>query len=380
MKVVLVGDVQAHQWAKFPETDKNGNNLRLLDTVKELNRIQGLCVKNKVDVCCVLGDIFEARNAIETTVMNAVYRAFYNFVEHGIRLVLLMGNHDRADVGREHALEVFKPWCEVVDIPKTLSFPDGDIVAIPFHPNSKAVVRAIKKTVTKNTKLLLLHTAVKTLQMPNGKVWGEGISLEDIPEHVHCVLGHYHRFSELRTNRVWYLGSMNHVDKGDASFEKYFAVFDSKKGKMTFHKTRGPRFVSVAVDVMPVKDRDNSDLIENYYSQCHGNFVTVSSIPPEIVQSGDMKAVEDLLKKCGARHVEFGLRTQLPMSPGKIVLDPLNKATPMTVIENYVEETDTDLDKEELVEVGADIIQDAGISVEEEGVFNTADDLLVEIQ
>jgi DNA repair exonuclease SbcCD nuclease subunit len=372
MKVVLIGDVQSHVWQRYPETDEQGRNLRLMDTVNELGRIRQLCTKNKVDVVCVLGDIFEARNALEINVLNAVYKAFYDYVDHGIRLILLVGNHDRTDVGHEHALEVFKPWCEVVDSPTTLRLPDGDIVAIPFMPNAKRVTRAIKESVTKTTKLLLLHTAVKSLKMPNGKIWGEGISLEDIPRHVYCVLGHYHRYSELRPNRVWYLGSMIQVDQGDASFDKYFAVYDSTKDKMSFHNTHGPRFVSVDVDVMPIKNIDNSALIEKYYSQCAGNFVTIRSIPKGVE---NLSEVEDLIKKCGARHVEFGLRTQLPMSPGKIILDPLKPAVAMDVIENYVEESDTPLDKEELITVGAEIIAE----VEPEGIIDTVDTELVEI-
>lgn len=368
----MIGDVQAHQWQRYPETDKQGNNLRLLDTVNELGRIRALCTKNKVDVVCVLGDIFEARNAIEVTVLNAVYKAFYDYVDHGIRLILLVGNHDRTDVGREHALEVFKPWCEVIDSPTTLRLPDGDIVAIPFMPNAKHVTKAIKESVTKNTKLLLLHTAVKSLKMPNGKVWGEGISLEDIPRHVYCMLGHYHRYSELRTNRVWYLGSMTQIDQGDASFDKYFAVYDSVKDKISFYNTQGPRFVSVDVDVMPNKHDDNAELIESYYSQCFNNFVTVRSIPKEVA---NLAEVEDLIKKCGARHIEFGLRTQLPMSPGKIILDPINGAVPMQVIENYVSESDTPLDKEELISVGMEVME----AVDPEGILDTVDTELVEI-
>ncbi len=96
MRIVCVGDLQTHNWSKFPETNKDGVNLRLLDTVKELDRIRGLCVKNKVDIVCVLGDVFQARNAIEITVLNAVYKAMYAFVDHGMRVILLVGNHDMA--------------------------------------------------------------------------------------------------------------------------------------------------------------------------------------------------------------------------------------------------------------------------------------------
>lgn len=356
MKLVMLGDLQSHNWKRYPETDKDGNNLRLMDTVNELGRIRKLSTKNKVDAVAVLGDIFEARNTLDVTVLNAVYRAFYDFVDHGMKLILLVGNHDRTDVGREHALEVFKPFCEVIERPTTLKIAGAELVAIPFHPRTAALRRAIQMCVTRDTKLLLMHTAIKQLQMPDGKTWGEGIALDDIPRHVLAMLGHFHRFTELRPNRVWYLGSLTQIDQGDASIDKYFAVYDSAKSKMAFYPTQGPRFVSIDVDTLPSdrKGVDNSELVEKLYYQCAGNFVTVRTLPPEVT---DLAEVSDFLKKCGARHVEFGLRTTLPMSPGRVYTPTMQDAKPIDVVKTYVEETDTQLDKEELVETGVAIIE-----------------------
>lgn len=367
MKMVLIGDLQSHNWKRYPETDEHGVNLRLLDTIKELDRIRKMCTKNKVDALAVLGDIFEARNTLDVTVLNAVYRALYSYVDHGIPVILLVGNHDRTDVGSEHALEVFKPFCTVVERPATLTIGGEDVVAIPFHPRTAVLKKAIRTTVTPDTRLLLMHTAIRQFKMPDGSTWGEGIDLEDIPTHVVAVLGHYHRFTELRTNKVWYLGSMIQVDQGDASIDKYFGVYDSGKKRLHFYPTQGPKFVAVDVETLPSARRnaDNAELVERFYTQCCGNFVTVRSIPPE---TQDLAEIEDFLKKCGARHVEFGLHTTLPMSPGRVFTPALADASPREVIQNYIAETDTHLDKDELVASGVAIVEQV----------STADDLLQE--
>lgn len=353
MKVVIVGDLQTHQWAKYPETSYDGQNLRLLDTVRELRRICELCTRNKVEMVCILGDIFEARNALQVNVLNAVSKAFYEYVSNGIKLVLLVGNHDRTDVGKEHALEVFKPWCTVVDRPTVLADGDGNIVAIPFHPKPEAVVRAIENNVTNNTKLLLLHTGIQSLTLPSGKVWGDGITLQDIPLHVQCLLGHYHRHTELRTGRVWFLGSMLQVDHGDAGTDKFFALYDSDKNKVYFKPTKGPKFVTTSVEGLPDRRKDNSELIEKYYLQVNGNFVKVDGVPPDTTEFGPVK---QFLLNCGARHVEFALQTQLPQgafpvdTQGNTIVDATN------VVKRYVDETETPLDKDHLVETGVEIL------------------------
>lgn len=348
MKFMFISDIQTHAWKNYPETDANGINLRLLDTTNELNRLCKLAVKNGVECVFILGDIFEARNAIDVTVLNQVYNAFKTFKDHDIRVVLLVGNHDRTSVGNEHALEVFKSFCDVVDIPTTFPFNGGDVVAVPFHPNPRAIARAIKDTVTDETKILLLHCAVKSLVMQNGKFWGDGISLEDIPKHVVCLLGHYHKYAELRTGRVYYLGSMLQVDRSDAGTTKYFAVYDStvKDRPLRFFPTKGPKFVAIDIE------RHTQGCYDDLADLIDGNFVTVKSMPAGFY---DVNAVRDMVLKAGARHVDIAVQTQFPAMPPELV--ETAESSPVHVVEEYVEQAETPLDKAVLTDLGVAILQ-----------------------
>ena len=357
MKFMFIGDLQSHAWKNYPETDEKGVNLRLLDTSNELNRLCKLAVRNSVECVFVLGDIFEARNTLDITVLNQVYRAFMTFKESNIRVILLVGNHDRTGVGNEHALEVFKPFCEVVDIPTTFPFIGGDVVAIPFHPNPKVISRAIKETVTEETKILLLHCAVKSLVMPNGRLWGDGISLEDIPKHVICLLGHYHKYAELRTGKVYYLGSMIQVDKSDAGNPKYFVVYDSsvKDRPLRFFQTKGPKFVAIDID------RPTAGYYESLEPLVAGNFVTVKSLPNGF---NDTSAVIDSLKKVGARHVDIAVQTQFPSIMPPELSDTESNLAPVEAVEEYVEQSETNLDKDILTDVGVRIVQTVSRTVD----------------
>lgn len=365
MKLLIIGDVQAHAWKSYPSTDANGVNLRLLDHSRELNRLAVLAVKNRVDAVVVLGDIFEARNAIEVPVLNQMYYAFRTFSDGGVRVILLVGNHDRTGTGAEHALEIFKSFCDVVDVPMTFPFDGGDAVAIPYHPDPKVIDASIKECVTEDTQLLFMHCAVRSLPMPNGKLWGEGISLEAIPRHVTCLLGHYHKFAELRTGKVFYVGSLLQEDRSDAGTVKYYAVYDSSKERrkrLRFIPTQGPRFVSLAVEQhMRGFYNGHSELIS-------GNFVTVSSIPPGVT---DLGAVETAIREQGAREVLFAVQTQMPSTPPTLAAESANE----DIITEYVNQADTNLDKPTLSEVGMTIVTraEARANRVEQGVSDTVD-------
>lgn len=357
MKIVLLSDLQAHKWKNYTETDDKGVNLRILDVFNELDRIRKLSIKNGVEALFVLGDIFEARNELNISVLNNVYYALKGYHDSGIRVVLLVGNHDRTGVGKEHALEVFKPFCEIVDQPKTFPMQGGDVLAIPFYPNAKTTQKAIEKFTTKKTKLIVGHTAIQTLKMPNGELWGQGISLKDIPKHVKAVFGHFHRFSELIPGRVYYVGSMIQVDQSDASIDKFFAVYDSGKDIISFHQTKGPRFVALEFPNV------ESVLFDDYERTIRGNFVTVKSVP---VGYNDFAELEKLIRDRGARHVDWALTVAVCPPPLSLIADAQG-ITHEEVIRHYVEESENvGLNKDDLVNMALDIAEQVGINIEDD--------------
>lgn len=348
MRIVLVSDLQQHKWRNYPEVDEHGVNLRILDVVHELARIRQMALKNRVDALMVLGDIFESRNDLSVSVLNSVYFALKGFTDAGIRVVLLVGNHDRTGVGKEHALEVFTSFCEVVDKPTTLKMNGDEILALPFFPNATTTKRAIQHFTTSKTKLIVAHTAVQSLKMPNGQLWGQGISLDDIPPHTLFISGHYHRYTELIPGRAYFLGSMIQVDQSDSSFDKYFAVYDSRSAKLGFFETKGPRFVAIDIPSL------DPQLLAEIAHVCKGNFVTVKSVPPGYADYG---VITDALKSLGARHIEFALQIPLSIPPLDLASQVQGKDN-MEIVKHYVSEQATDnLEEARLIEIGSETVE-----------------------
>lgn len=366
MKILCVSDLQSYEWNSYPETDERGINLRLLDTVKELKRLHDLSLKNGVKMLCVLGDIFEARSLISVSVLNAVYESLYAFHESGIKVVLLVGNHDRTSVGNDHALKVFKSFATVIDKPTTIPLDHGNLVGIPFHPRDERMRQALAKYVNTKTSLLIMHCAVKSTRLPSGKIWGQGISLDDIPVHVTALLGHFHRWTELRPGKVWYLGSLGPVDFGDASIDKFYAVYNTTNDSVSFHHSRFPQFVTLELSLKegmqydPGRTLTPSHLdIEKYLGVIPGNFLKIKRLPMGFT---DFQGLSVVLTSLGARHVRPDLESlqglvDISGGPAEDSGPEWSSMPVMEMLEQYVDTTPHNLNSQHLVETGKSIIE-----------------------
>jgi DNA repair exonuclease SbcCD nuclease subunit len=349
MKIMLVSDLQQNRWKSYPECNEEGINLRLLDTEKELGRLQKIAVKNKVEALFVLGDIFEARNELHISVLNSIFRALCHFSYNGIRVVLLVGNHDRAGIGTEHALEVFSTFCDVIDKPTRLEAPLNFVTAIPFLPEKALTEKAIAEFTDADTRLIIAHTSVDVERGLPAQFTQGGIPLSAIPRHMKFVSGHYHKFTELIKNQAYFLGSMLHVDQSDVDIEKFYGVYDSEKDVLRFFPTKGPRFVHI--DLPDIQDAT----LERLEPVIRGNFVTVNSIPQ--TPSMTLADVEGVLRSYGVRAVQFAFFSPLQGPPLSFAskAEGLNHAE---VVREYVEQSHTPLDKEALIDIGTEVVDD----------------------
>lgn len=299
MKAYIIGDLQAHAWKQF-ETDTSQVNSRLMDLINELKRIRQLAVKNKVTNVFILGDVFEERGKIDVVVLNMLYREFLKFKKQNIKVITLVGNHDKVPLGDFHSLEVFQDVCTVCDEPTVYKFRGAKVLAIPFQAESKDTVKALKKF-GRDVDMILMHTAVRGAKLDSGKTWDEGIRLKHIPKKPYVFMGHDHSFKQLR-KRVWYVGSLLHVDWGDAGKEKFFVEWNSKN-KPVFHHTEGPVFKQFKV---PETTRLKKTL--RSLKNCSGNFVRIYYAGSFTDFSKIKRIVTRLLK---ARYVEVFPETHI---------------------------------------------------------------------
>lgn len=293
MKLFFLGDLQLHAWAQYGSVGVDGINSRILDTINELHRVRKKAIKHHVDNVFIVGDIFQERGKLDVVVMISLRRCLQKFKKDSISVYLVLGNHDRVAVGNFHALEMFRDVAIIIDTPSCTSvgFEHGKNIKVgivPFMSDSKETAKAFREF--KSCDIILGHTAVQNVKLQSGKLWSDGIKLGDIPKKPFVFLGHYHTPIKLR-NRVWYLGSLLHVDWSDKGQTKTYAMWDS--GKVSFFPTHGPEFIELVISSIKDLNRLDCDISNNFIKVKWGG---------DIGEIGKLKTI--LLSK-KARSVEI---------------------------------------------------------------------------
>lgn len=295
MKAYILGDLQAHAWSEESITP-NGINARLMDLIRELRRIRKQAIENSVKYVFILGDVFEERGKLDTIVQNSIYREAYKYRKAGIRLILLVGNHDKVPVGDFHSLEVFQDLVTVVAKPAKFDFSGVRVLAIPFMAEPRKVVKVLDKF-GKDADIILMHTSVLKVKINEGAKWTEGIPLSAIPKKPFTLIGHDHKRKKIR-KRVWHVGSLLHVDKGDEGRTKYFAEY--KDGKLEWHPTHGPEFRTIPLsDELFDKVKEKKLKRRKLQGVIEGHFIDVT-YTGKLERIGEIKSK---LLKWGARSV-----------------------------------------------------------------------------
>jgi exonuclease SbcD len=245
----------------------SGLPLRVLDFLKSLDTIIDTAIQDKVDLVLFAGDAYKDRNPAPTFQREWGKRVM-RLSRAGIPTLLLVGNHDTSPaLGRAHTLDPFStlevPNVLVLDHPVFLRPEDLwglplQVIALPWIARSgliasqelissdpEKVNQAIEERLTviihemldeADPNLPIVLTAHASVQ---GAVYGNertvmlggdlilpGSIVRD-PRLDYVALGHIHKSQNLNEGAhppVIYPGSIERVDFGEASDDKFFII------------------------------------------------------------------------------------------------------------------------------------------------------------
>ncbi len=264
----------------------SGLPLRVLDFLKSLDAIINTAIQEKVELVLFAGDAYKDRNP-SLTIQREWGKRVMKLSRAGIPALLLVGNHDTSPaLGRAHTLDPFEtlevPNVRVLDKPCFLG-PDElwglplQVIGLPWISRSgfvasqelastelEKVDQAIEEKLTfivkemiaqADQKLPIVLTAHASVQ---GALYGEertvmlgadlvlpGSLVRD-PRLDYVALGHIHKAQNLNENShppVVYPGSIERVDFGEASDDKYFVIAQVERGhtEVEWRKLSGSR-------------------------------------------------------------------------------------------------------------------------------------------
>ncbi len=250
-----------------------GLPVRVLDFLKSLDTIVDTAIREKVDMVLFAGDAYKDRNPAPTF-QREWGRRVMRLSRAGIPTLLLVGNHDTSPaLGRAHTLDPFDtlevPNVRVVEKPTLLRSADLwdlplQVIALPWLSRSGLIAnlelssaepgevnRAIEERLVVIVQNYLeeadpqLPTVLTAHASVQGAVYGgersvmlggdlilPGSLVRD-PRLDYVALGHIHKAQDLNEHGhppVIYPGSIERVDFGEASDDKYFVIAQVERG------------------------------------------------------------------------------------------------------------------------------------------------------
>jgi DNA repair exonuclease SbcCD nuclease subunit len=171
-----------------------------------------------VDAVVFLGDQTHTHAITHVAVLAFWRETFRMFKDAGIRVIALVGNHDRpGTAGSElHTMMVFEDLCEVVAAPRVI---DG-LLFVPYMDTGEEFLAACRAN---PTRFVAGHNTFDGSKYENGMYAKDGIDVADIPQE-QVLSGHIH--TPQRFGKVWYIGAPRWRTLSDANIERAIWVVE----------------------------------------------------------------------------------------------------------------------------------------------------------
>lgn len=232
--LVLISDTHLAAPAKSPVTE-TGANRRLLELVESLDKALDLAVQNNAEILHG-GDFFHDRKGVRPEALEAAGRWLERCRERGVKVTLLVGNHDLSDgADGSSSIRALSGIARIVDTPSVIECGFGIRVAcLPYTHGPEQVREECAKLAKSRPDILLGHLGLGDPQyadaVPSDYEAPGRINLSDLfPDKFgHVFLGHYHNRQTL-TKNAYYIGSPMQLSLKEAGQSRGLMLYKSGK-------------------------------------------------------------------------------------------------------------------------------------------------------
>ena len=294
-----------------------------------------------IDTVLVLGDTFDRRKYVNFYALDRAKKMFFDKLEErGITVYMLAGNHDTYfkntnEVNSPDLLLAEYNNIEVIDEPKTINVNGFEVCMLPWicPENYTQSLDEIKNT---TSTICMGHLEIAGFAMYRGMESHEGFSAETFSKFDLVFSGHYHHRSN--NSNIYYLGNPYELTWQDYNDPRGFHLFDFSTRQLDFIENPYRMFERLEYtdkEVEPI-DLDTLDLKEKYVKLVvleKTDFYKFDKFIQKLYNKGchEIKIVEDFS--------EF--------QEGEIN-EEINLEDTVSVLSNYIESIETDVDKEKI--------------------------------
>jgi len=346
----------------FWVTDIHMQNSNLDRCKKLFSFIAKIVHERQIKTIVCGGDIYDGKDIIRSKCQNLLFSFLSDMKKRDVDFIALVGNHDyeetinAAHLDKEanypdHSLKPLENLSNVtiVDFPTVI----GDIGFIPYRGNNAHMLLSLSSI--QDAKYVFIHEGVMGYDFGTGRADDFSLPLDKYKGFKKVYAGHYHN-SHVMGN-VIYLGSPLTHSFGESNQVKNIGIINfKKKGKVEYVIVDLPQHLSFDVNASAVINDKNSTVLEkSKYCDYFIRFVISG-------KKEELSIAEEKLRK-----------TYNNLNNLKIVLKPeIEKANRMNIaeemkeekmIEVYLSNYNTNLDKKELLERAKKFIGDEDASV-----------------
>lgn len=295
--------------------------------------------QNNIDTVLILGDTFDRRKYTNHVTLYRAKKMFFDVLHRSnIRVIMIAGNHDTAykntnEVNSPELMLLEYDNITVLDRPETVTVKDTDICFLPWicADNYSDSLDEIKNT---KAEICMGHLEISGFLMYRGAASHEGMSKEHFSKFSMVFSGHYHHKSD--DGHIYYLGNPYELTWQDYNDPRGFHLFDLDTYKLEFIQNPYSLFHRIEYDDTREILDSSSDVADKY-------------VKLVVVNKTDYYRYDQFLNKLyNSNPIEVKIVEDFSeYSEGKVD-ETINLEDTSSVMNNYVDSLETDVDRERL--------------------------------
>ena len=309
--------------------------------------------ENNIKTLIHLGDVVDRRKFINHNTAHNFKNHFWNKLEQdGIDTHIIIGNHDTYykntnEVNALQNLEINKN-SKVYTQTTEVEFDNLPILFIPWICDDNEV-ESVEKIKNSTSPIAMGHLEVKGFEMHNGHFNEHGQEKSMFKRFEKVLSGHFHKKSD--DGQIYYMGTQYEMTWSDYNCPKGFHIFDTDTRDLTRVSNNIKMFKKIIYDD---KQTNYNEFDITPYDECFVKLI--------ISQKTDNDMFNNLMDK---------LYNQINVHSVDVIEDmsDVNVSVKQDIIEqgedtltflgNYIDQTNTDLDKQKLKAFAKELYSEA---------------------
>lgn len=310
---------------------------------------------NNIKVIYNLGDTFDRRKFVNFNTLSRCKRYFFDEIQRrGLEFNILIGNHD---MYYKNTLSVNSPRLllseysfNLIETPKEVVIDNTPVLCIPWicNENYNQTMKKIEET---KAQIVFGHLEINGFEMNRGSICDTGLNSEIFKKFDLVYTGHFHHKSS--KENVEYLGCPYEMTWNDYNDKKGFHIFNTETRELTFIENPNSIFHKFDYDDSEMKIEDLSEMNFSVFNNIFMKLIVRNKTNPYLF---DMFV--DKLEKGGVfdlQIVDDILNIDIESD-----VDIINEAkSTMEILQLYIEQTKTNIDKKRLTELFRNLYSEA---------------------